>query len=63
VLFCAQKGGGNLMKKFGTRKMDRLGRVVLPIELQKLVGISDGDSVEVCVNVENQIVLIKIENN
>jgi len=41
--------------------MDSLGRVVLPIELQKFIGLKDGDAVEVCVNDKNQIVLIKVE--
>jgi len=41
--------------------MDSLGRVVLPIELQRFVGLKEGDAVEVCANDENQIVLIKSE--
>ena len=49
------------MRTFGTRKVDSLGRVVLPIETRMALGIEDGDAVEVCINDEKQIVLIKVE--
>ena len=51
------------MREFGKRAVDSLGRVVLPVEVRQLVGLSEKDSVEVCVNDENQIVLVKCEDD
>lgn len=35
------------MKKFQVRRVDELGRVVLPFEGRKMLGINDFDSVEI----------------
>jgi len=44
------------------RKVDDLGRIVLPAELRKLYGIHEGDRLEIYVD-EGQIVLSKIEES
>ena len=47
------------MKALGiTRKIDDLGRVVLPIELRRSLGISERDSIEIFVE-EDAIILKK----
>ena len=47
------------MKATGiVRKIDDLGRIVLPIELRRTLGISDRDSLEIYVD-DNNIVLKK----
>ena len=49
------------MKATGiVRKIDDLGRIVLPIELRRTLGISDRDSLEIFVD-HNSIVLRKYE--
>lgn len=49
------------MKATGiVRKIDDLGRIVLPIELRRTLGISDRDSLEIFVD-NNNIVLKKYE--
>ncbi|MEZ5171816.1 MAG: AbrB/MazE/SpoVT family DNA-binding domain-containing protein [Acidimicrobiia bacterium] len=49
------------MKSIGmARKVDRLGRVVLPSELRKLFDIEEGDFLEIEVD-EGRIVLTKVE--
>lgn len=49
------------MKATGiVRKIDDLGRIVLPIELRRTLGISDRDSLEIFVD-DNNIVLKKYE--
>lgn len=53
--------GGLVMKSIGiVRKVDELGRVVLPIELRRSLGIDVRDALEVYVN-NNQIVLQKYQ--
>jgi AbrB family transcriptional regulator, transcriptional pleiotropic regulator of transition state genes len=42
------------------RKVDQLGRIVLPAELRRLFGIHEGDLVEIFVE-EGRIVLAKVE--
>lgn len=42
------------------RKVDQLGRIVLPAELRRLFGIREGDLVEIFVE-DNRIVLAKVE--
>lgn len=42
------------------RKVDELGRIVLPIELRRNLGIEDGDALEIYMDGEN-IVLKKNE--
>jgi transcriptional pleiotropic regulator of transition state genes len=44
------------------RKVDQLGRIVLPAELRRLFGIREGDLVEIFVE-ENHIVLSKVEEH
>lgn len=41
------------------RRVDSLGRIVIPKELRQTLGIHTGDSLEVGVNEQNQIVLSK----
>jgi len=48
------------MRVVETRKVDSLGRIVLPIELRKEFDIGDRSVVDICVN-DNQIVLRKNE--
>ena len=48
------------MKVIETRKVDSLGRVVLPIELRKEFDIEDRSAVDICVN-DNQIIIRKNE--
>lgn len=50
-----------MLKSTGiVRKVDELGRVVIPIELRRTLGISEKDSLEIFVNGE-QIILKKYE--
>lgn len=50
-----------MMKSTGiVRKVDELGRVVIPIELRRTLGISEKDSLEIYVDKE-RIVLRKYE--
>ena len=49
------------MKSLGmARKVDDLGRIVLPVELRRLFGIRSGDELEISVD-EGAILLRKIE--
>lgn len=43
-----------------SRKVDRLGRVVLPVEVRRALGIDEGDLIDVAVDAE-RIVLTKVE--
>ncbi len=44
------------MKSTGVvRKIDEMGRIVIPMEIRKTFGISDGDSLEIFVDNENII--------
>lgn len=48
-----------MLKSTGiVRKMDELGRVVIPVELRRTLGIGENDALEVFVNGE-QIILKK----
>lgn len=50
------------MKSTGIiRKMDNLGRIVLPIEIRRTLSIAEGDSIEIYVE-EDSIILKKYEN-
>ena len=50
------------MKSTGiVRKVDELGRIVLPIELRRTLNISIKDPVEIFVNSNNEIILQKYE--
>jgi len=48
------------MRIIDTRKIDALGRVVLPIELRKEFDIEENSEIDICV-IDNQIVLQKSE--
>jgi transcriptional pleiotropic regulator of transition state genes len=43
-----------------SRKVDRLGRVVLPAELRKQLEIQEGDLIEIAVDDNGRIVLEKL---
>ena len=43
------------------RKLDELGRVVLPIELRRTLSLAEGDGLEVFVNNGDEIVLRKYQ--
>lgn len=40
-----------------TRKIDELGRIVLPIVLRNKLGVTGGDAIDICMNDEGDIVL------
>lgn len=46
------------MRKFAVRRVDRLGRVVIPIYLRHAIGLGEGDSLEMYSD-KGQIVLEK----
>lgn len=47
------------MKSSGiVRKLDPLGRIVIPAEIRKILGINDGDSLEIA-KVNNEVVVRK----
>lgn len=47
------------MKASGiVRKLDPLGRIVIPKEIRKVLGINDGDSLEIA-KVDNEVVVRK----
>lgn len=49
------------MKEIGmARKVDRLGRIVLPAEMRRLFSIDEGDLLEIHVD-EGRIILSKLE--
>ncbi len=53
--------GGIYMKSTGiVRKVDELGRIVLPIELRRTLDIAEKDSLEIYVD-DNRIILKKYE--
>lgn len=43
------------------RKVDELGRVVLPVEMRRVLGLTAGDAVEISLD-DNTIVLRKVES-
>ena len=47
------------MQKGIIRRLDNLGRIVLPVHYRKVVGIYENDDVEISVNELNQIVIFK----
>lgn len=54
------KGKGDKMKATGVvRRMDDLGRIVLPKELRRTMHIDEGDSLEIYIDQDNQIILKK----
>ncbi len=53
--------GGNMMKSTGVvRRVDELGRIVIPIELRRTLDIAEKDALEIYVDGE-QIILKKYE--
>ncbi len=53
--------GGSVLKSTGiVRKVDELGRIVLPIELRRTLDIAEKDSLEIYVD-GSQIILKKYE--
>ena len=44
-----------------TRKIDDLGRLVLPIEIRRAFGLAEGDTVEISVNMDS-IILQKVKD-
>lgn len=55
--------GGRSLKSTGiVRKVDELGRVVIPIELRRNLGISEKDSLEIYVD-DDRIILKKFKQN
>lgn len=61
-LYCMEIRGGLIMLKSTgiVRKVDELGRVVIPIELRRTLGISEKDALEIYVDGE-RIILKKYE--
>ncbi len=50
------------MKTTGiVRRVDELGRVVLPIELRRILDIAERDELEICLD-EDKIILKKLES-
>ena len=51
------------MKETGLiRRIDNLGRVVLPIHFRKKANIFENDDVEITINESNQIIISNISN-
>jgi transcriptional pleiotropic regulator of transition state genes len=48
------------MRSIGTRKLDELGRIVLPIDIRRLLNLQDRDSIEIYVSSDG-IVLRKYQ--
>lgn len=60
-MLALNKFGGITMKSTGiVRRIDELGRIVLPIEIRKNLALASRDAVEIFVN-EDTIVLKKYE--
>ncbi len=58
-----KKSGVNKMKSTGiVRKVDELGRVVIPIELRRTLGINEKDALEIYVE-QDRIILQKYKPN
>ena len=57
------RGDYDIMKSTGiVRKVDELGRVVIPIELRRTLGIAEKDALEIYVD-EERIILKKYKPN
>lgn len=59
--FCKNNSGDNMEKTGMTRRIDELGRLVIPKEIRKSLRIKDNDQVEISV-VDNKILLSKYES-
>lgn len=51
------------MEKKGTRRIDELGRLVIPISIRKAFDINVGDQVEFFVDYSQNSIIIKKYNN
>ena len=61
-LFFSKNNNGDIMVKTGmTRRIDELGRLVIPKEIRKNLKIKDNDQVEITV-IDNKIILNKHDN-
>ena len=49
------------MNVLESRKVDELGRIVLPFALREKYSIAAGTFIDICTNDQNQIVLVKRE--
>jgi AbrB family transcriptional regulator (stage V sporulation protein T) len=50
--------GEDLLKPTGIiRRIDDLGRIVIPKEIRRTIKVSEGDAMEIFVNLENEVVL------
>ncbi len=54
------KRGGNVRTIGTARRIDQLGRVVVPAELRRMLGIRQGDLLDIRVE-EGHLVILKIE--
>lgn len=45
-----------------SRKIDEVGRIVIPSDLKKRMGVSNGDYVEIYLTEDNQVLLKKKES-
>ena len=50
------------MEKYGTRRIDELGRVVVPADIRKSLDINDGDKLEIFVDYSQNSIIIKKYN-
>lgn len=41
------------------RKIDELGRVVIPIEMRRVLNISEHDEIEICLDAESNSIILK----
>ena len=49
----------NRLSKVGTRRIDELGRIVLPMEIRKNLEIKEGDVLEFFIDISKNIVIKK----
>jgi AbrB family looped-hinge helix DNA binding protein len=45
------------------RAMDDLGRVVIPKEIRRVIGVKEGDSLDILAMTDGSIILRKVVNN
>jgi len=48
------------MKAVETRKIDNLGRIVLPLDVRNELGVTENDELDICVN-DGKIILKKLQ--
>jgi stage V sporulation protein T len=52
------------MKETGiVRRIDELGRIVIPKEIRRTLGIKEGDPLEIFTNKEGEIILVPFKEN